>query len=396
MKSLRLFPVIFALVVSGTASAEDTCLASPTNDTNGRGGKTTVSSRFGVWRDGHTHSGLDFQTMPKPAGRHPLTAASDGVIVLANVASGAGNALYIKRPNGDVIAYWHMSSYSPKITARQPGWDQVKAGEFLGYAGGTGTFKSGAVKEEAYPVHLHFNYGVPDGTGLRNRGLGRKSDGTIIKERAAQVVGKGDKDKKPLYSGTYHTDPAPYFCDDYEINDGHTELIASFGKTIKQQHQAVYGNVTPGGKPPELTAVAADTAAKGEAQAEAAAKGDVAALSEGYGDGLSYGYVPEASFGSFLNWSPLAMMLTEARRRFNSWMWQTMINKASTRALYIDYLKAIAVENYMEEVAQRKREKIQMLIALYALQKSAHRGNGPTDPKAQEALQQQLRRLTGG
>ena len=383
----RLLFVLWLLSAFGTAMAEDTCMATPTGD------PTVVTSRFGVWRGGHVHAGLDFRAR----GAKPLLASSEGKVVFAGTMQGYGNSIVIKRPNGDLISYHHMSAFAEKFNKNGVG-KEVKAGEALGFSGISGLEEYGSKAQE----HLHFNYGTSDNGGYG--GMGQTSGGNFPSDKVANVSKSHPTSTSELKNkvflgnvGKLFTDPAPYFCDDYPIQDGGKLQDYGYGTTIKQQHEAVYGNIATGGKPPEITAAAMDADAKAEAQAqkqaEAAARGDVFVLDKSYGDGLPYGMMPQSVIGDWLSQSPLAMMLTEARRRFDSWLWQTSLNFMSTSALYIEYLKILAVENYMEEVAQRKRERIQMLLALYILQKTAQKEN---DPLARAAQNTHTRRLANG
>ncbi|MBD4506822.1 M23 family peptidase, partial [Xanthomonas citri pv. citri] len=47
----------------------------------------------------------------------------------------------------------------------------------------------------------------------------------------------------------YKTDPAPFFCKASPFKD--KSLDAILGADTKEQHQIVFGNVPPGGSPPD-------------------------------------------------------------------------------------------------------------------------------------------------
>jgi len=65
------------------------------------------------------------------------------------------------------------------------------------------------------------------------------------------------------------------------------------------------------------------------------------------------------------------MMMTEATRRFSDSEWNNSITHVSSRALWVDYNRAIGVSNYMAEAIYRKKEKVEALLAVYTSQKLA-------------------------
>jgi len=67
------------------------------------------------------------------------------------------------------------------------------------------------------------------------------------------------------------------------------------------------------------------------------------------------------------------MMSTEAKRRFSDAQWSTNVVKVSSRALWVDYVRAVGVSTYMEEAIREKKERVEALLALYTSQKLAAR-----------------------
>ncbi|GAA4641399.1 peptidoglycan DD-metalloendopeptidase family protein [Gordonia humi] len=90
-------------------------------------------------RWGTFHGGID---MAAPLGT-PIHAATDGVVVQAGPASGFGNWVQIKAPDGTITMYGHMASSGVKVSKG----DKVTAGDVIALVGSEG-FSTGP--------HLHF------------------------------------------------------------------------------------------------------------------------------------------------------------------------------------------------------------------------------------------------
>jgi hypothetical protein len=89
----------------------------------------------------------------------------------------------------------------------------------------------------------------------------------------------------------------------------------------------------------------------------------VADPSDFISDSDGYGALPEAPFGDYATMSPLEMILTEADRRLSSDNWQKKITQVSSRALWLDYVKVIAAENYLRHLNYKKKENIEVQLA---------------------------------
>ena len=76
-----------------------------------------VTGTFGELRPNHFHSGLDLKSKTGSVGQ-PVFAAAEGYIDQIKVqASGYGNVLYVKHPNGYTTVYAHLDKFSPAIAA---------------------------------------------------------------------------------------------------------------------------------------------------------------------------------------------------------------------------------------------------------------------------------------
>ena len=88
-------------------------------------------------------------------------------------------------------------------------------------------------------------------------------------------------------------------------------------------------------------------------------------------DADGFGSLPTPPLGDIESMSPAEMMATEARRRFADAQWNIDIIKVSSRALWVDYLRALGVSSYMNEALRQKKERVEALLALYTAQKLA-------------------------
>lgn len=341
-----------AALVAMTPALADTCMVSPTE-------KQTVSGRFGKFRGGgagnfgsanqkpHMHDGLDFSTS---GASQPLYATTDGKITFIGNRRSAGNAILIERSNGDVVAYYHMSGFATGLKQGA----EVKAGQYIGISGNT--------PSDAMVKHLHFTYGTAQKDEARAKAFTQSaSKGTFNPAQLPfafnQQQGIGWK-----------TDPAPYFCATFPIQDGNPQHYPILGKDTKEQHAILFGSVPPGGVAPNVKFEPAQVAAANADAALAAAEGKSPA--EWLSDQDGYGSLPTAPIGGYQTMSAHEMLLTEAGRRFSDAEWNVNITKVSSRALWSDYTHAVGVSNYVAEVVYRKKERVEALLATYTAQKT--------------------------
>jgi murein DD-endopeptidase len=348
--------LLAALATVAGAAMADTCMVSPT-------AKETVSGRFGKFRNGgaanhgssnqqpHMHDGLDFSTSNA---NQPVFASDAGTITLAGAHGSAGNTIMIKRTNGDIVAYYHLSGIASGLAAGMT----VKAGQQLGLSGNT---NRGSESVGKMLKHLHFVYGTAQKDDARakafpeNAGRGPFNPGQLP-AAFNQQQGIGWK-----------TDPSPYFCKTYAIQDGNPAQYPVLGKDTKEQFAILFGSVPAGGTPPNIKFESSQVAAANSDVAIANAAGTTAVAMLKDSDG--YGSLPTAPIGGYDTMSTSEMMLTEATRRFSDANWNTNITKVSSRALWVDYNRAIGVSNYMAEAIYRKKERVEALLATYTAQK---------------------------
>lgn len=355
---------LFALMISfGWCAAEsvafaDSCMVPPTD-------RQVVSGRFGKFRGGgdgnfgsanqkpHMHDGLDFSTS---GASQPIYATSDGVITFIGRRGTAGNAILIRRASGDVVAYYHLAGFADGLARGS----QVTAGQQLGLSGNT--------PSTAMVKHLHLTYGTA-----------QKDEARAAAYSANALKGPFNPAQLPPVFNRqadigYKTDPAPYFCQTFSIQDGHPAHAAVLGGDTKAQHEILFGNVPSGGVPPNVEFEPGQVIAGNAdaALAEADGKSTVDYLSDTDG----YGALPTAPIGGYDTMSPREMMLTEAGRRFSDFDWNSNVTKVSSRALWVDYNRAKGVSNYLDEQLLKKKERIEVLLATYTSQRMAGLNGG--------------------
>jgi hypothetical protein len=366
-KKYATFATLCALELCVMESAmPQTCLVQLSSATGGY----VATDRFGIRRENTAHAGQDIRS----AKGDKLYAGADGTVAYIGVMGGGGNTFVIKLNNGDHINYMHMSSYADRFKDRsnkeKDGTPKkVKAGELIGYAGGT-NYKNGALtasgKENGgYTPHLHFEYGIQKSSDVKDKVVSKNDikNGITIRQ-----VNGGNKHVLPHAQGAaYRTDPAPYYCNDIPFKtdpsppvpfqiEGEGKLY--LGKSVREQYNILYNTNIPGTVPGSPQQVAAAAQQKG---AEAAGKPVEDWLSDTDGSGS----LPLPSFGDYADMSPIQMLLTEAQRRFVDANWQSNLSKVSSRALWADYVRMTAVDNYLREASLRKQERIEALWAAY-------------------------------
>lgn len=365
--TLRLACTLAALAAAGVASsvaAQSSCLVSPTT-------KEVVSGRFGKFRAGgaanfgsttvtpHMHDGLDFSTSNSQV---PLYSVTEGTVLFVGPRGSAGNALLVKRDNGDIVAYYHMSGFAPGIEKGAT----VTPGELVGISGNT---NAGNSSVGGMARHLHFVYGVAQED--RDRAKAFPSN-----------AAKGPFDPGQLPSTFnrqtgigWKTDPSPYFCKTYPIQDGHPEDAAILGGDTKAQYQKLFGSVPPAGGVPasstQFSVGEVEAANQDAALALAAGSGGSSGTGGMLSDVTGYGSLPQAPIGDYDTMSRREMLLTEADRRFSSADWNASITKVDSRALWVDYLKAVGLGNYLSKAIYEKRARIEALLAVYEALKMA-------------------------
>jgi murein DD-endopeptidase len=351
-KSIIYRALLFTLLAGTTTiAATATCMVSPTT-------MSVVTGRFGKFRPGgagnlgsgnskpHMHDGLDFGTGGTSA---PLYATTDGVVTWATQRGSAGNTVMIKRDNGELAVYYHLAYLNVKKG------DTVTAGQVIGQSGRSGMMPNGA-------IHLHFIYGVKNADDSRAKSFSIDA----VKNPAFNPAQLPNAINKKDFG--YPTDPSPHFCTTFPINDGNAGLSPILGADTKAQYTKLFGSAPAMGVIPATQFDATQVAAANGDALQAAALG-ATTMAAVLSDTDGYGALPSPPIGDYETMSPAEMLSTEARRRFSDAEWNTNIPKVSSRALWVDYLRAIGVSNYLNDAIARKKERVEAMLALYTSQK---------------------------
>ena len=247
--------------------------------------------------------------------------------------------------------YYHLSYIAVKEG------DKVQAGQEIGRAGSTGMKPGGA-------VHLHFIYGVPNADDARAKTFSADAN----KNPTFNPAQLPNAISKQSTAFNYATDPSPYFCKTYPIqNDG---LYPVLGSDTMAQYNKLFGAAPPMGVPPTTQFDPVQVAAANGDALQAAAKG-ATSMSSVLNDADGYGSLPSPPIGDYETMSPAEMMSTEAQRRFADSEWNKSITQVSSRALWVDYLRAMGVSAQLNAAIRQKKERMEALMALYTSQKLA-------------------------
>lgn len=355
--ALFLVLAVAGLPEAAQAQSAGACMISPTQ-------KEVVSGRFGKYRPGgagnhgsavktpHMHAGLDFSTNGASL---PVYATTDGVVTVASYSRSAGNMVYIKRDNGDVVSYMHLSGFADGIRVGA----RVSAGQQIGLSGNT--------PSAAMAKHLHLEYGTARQDEARAKAFSSQAHAgpfspgqlpSVVNQRA----GLG-----------WRTDPSPYFCETFAIQDGHPEHHPILGRDTKAQHEILFGNVPEGGVAPNAQYDDVAVAAANMDAMMGSAHGQLPAF--GLSDSDGFGALPQPPLGDYDTMSPLEMLLTEGMRRFGSAQWNTNVTQVSSRALWVDYNLAQGVATRLDMEILRKKERIDALLAAVVAAKGSALGD---------------------
>ena len=338
------------LAASSASVLAETCMVSPTSrqEVSGRFGKFRGGGGSGTYGSGnskpHMHDGLDFSTGGSSA---PLFATTAGRVTYARLRGSAGNTVMIKRDSGELVVYYHMLVISVKEG------DTVTAGQPIGRSGNTGMKPNGA-------IHLHFIYGVP------NPGDARATSFSVDAAKNPAFNPAQLPNAVKLRDFGYATDPSPHFCQTFPIQgDG---LGSVLGTDTKTQYSRIFGATPPMGVPPAAQFDATQVASANGDALQAQAQG-ATSIAGALSDTDGFGALPSAPLGNYETLSPAEMLATEARRRFSDTEWNNNVVLVSTRALWVDYLRALGVSTYLNEAVRQKKERVEALMAVYTSQK---------------------------
>lgn len=351
-------------------------------------GNLVVTTRFGMARtnsngSARTHAGLD---MVNTNGDHRLYAIADGTVIANEWMTGGGNYIRVRRKeNNDVYQYLHLANRSPVNVGTE-----VKKGDFLGIMGNTGASRG---------THLHFDYAVnqKEGTRARNAWLGSSNSGANANPfQNITTIGLN----KNGMAGYYVTDPTPYLKNDIPINASAYKNY--LGSTIRQQFNILYGANLPvgsGATQPKFSGLKFQLPSGYGATDEQLAKVNVSVIEarqkalengeitedQAYNPNVTYRELEDIfrDTGQVGESEPIKIDIgddqtvkghieTLAFKRFSSSGWAQDLVKASNRSLWVEFLNMELVKNHIKTELMRQNERIEALLASYAVAKARY------------------------
>lgn len=338
MRNFRLLLLlIVALLPSGRALA-DACLADPVAIS-----PNVVTSPFGKARNlpqynGETkiHWGVDFRAKQGDGSAADLVAADSGTVVGAGFwGAGYGNRVALKRSNGDVLIYSHLSKVEPRLKSGAAigfreqdspalGSLQVSQGTKLGVAGGTANHMT----ENERAVHLHLEYV----TGFGGTSLRETNDGTNTTR------------------SRYMRNALDYMCaapQNTDQNDG-----------------------APTGTPVPASAGQAEVARRTQPTVT---------------DKERYGEPDAPPYETYAGLSESQMLEAEMLRRALDSEWEVNLTRMSKRGLWVEIARLEGVLAWLNQKVSEKRQRVEGMVAALA----ASRANDVVSPgvaKMQDAL----------
>lgn len=359
----------------------------------GEGRETINKSPVGFGTYGH--QGIDIAATTKTK----LFAVADSR-VLASVSTGSGGGIgtVLQPINGpDIVAvYWHQSKLTDKVRDKS---GTVKAGEHIGWAGGTTAATLNQSGKNQLPVHLHFGVGVPNKSDSLAVTISNRPTSSA---KIYRLGLSGDNSAGNANFGGknyYWTNPAPYLSKDVIIRTTKQPdpLVKYIGNSIRSQYNALTGsNLTlgPGAQSGSLAhqipkLKITNSGVPSSVATEKSQMGVVILLEQGGADDL-LGRT-EISAEEYAQYAPPRTIFTGSNdevpidvgdgditqseliakigtSRFNNPEWQKQLANVSMRGMLIEYLNAINAKNFIQKEMIRQKERIESLYAAWTAQ----------------------------
>lgn len=373
----------------------------------GRAKKDKYPRGFGTYG----HQGIDISAPLNTK----LHAVADSVVVgSVDTGGGGGIGTALKPLNGPdiVVVYWHQS----KITKAASYRNEVKAGEHIGYVGGTSTPRLGA--KNVLASHLHIGVGVPSPSEAVNLWLNNAPKDSAKFYKVGLGGTSASRTKSFQGKSYYWTNPAPYLSKDVlmrsSLGDG-DPLIKYLGNSIRSQYNALTGAnlaLGPGAKKgiyadkiPKLKI--ANNGVPSSMATEAARAAVVGVLEGGDADQilgqdsitpeeLAFYAPPRTIFTG--NSSEMKIDIGDGditqqeliakigNSRFGNPEWQSQLIGLSMRAMLIDYLNTINAANFIKKEMILQKERIESLYAAWSSQVTKSKLSGSLQASMEKAV----------
>lgn len=334
-RALAIATLALGQVALPSAARADACLAEPvdipTNMVTSTFGKTRLLDHYAAPR---IHWGVDFQARnpSNPAQGAQLKAVDNGTVIGAGWwGNGYGNRVALRRANGDIVTYNHMSMVDPKLKGGSlvgfagggvgVGTTQVSVGDILGVAGGTGSH----MERPDYPIHLHLEYVTGyGGVKLRETNDGRDSTRSHYLRNALE-----------------------YSCKTYSFAPGAGPVTSGTG----------------GGAPTPSTAGAAAAASEAVPVStdqifEAQQTQPTVTAQE------RYGFPDAPPYDSYDGLSEAQITDAEMTRRMLDSEWEVKLTGWSTRGILAEIARMHGVKLWLDAKIEQKKRRIEAIQAM--------------------------------
>ena len=339
--------VIFLAGVGACAQLAAQCIAPPF------GGKPFEgSSPFGVWRSSGSngwHMGVDLVNNDTRARKHPpLYAPFDGTATLKMGNGAAGNTIDIRRADGMVATFMHLHSAAPALRNRVS--TPVKAGQVIGFTGGTGG---------DYSEHLHLGMKLPTNAALDVRGKLMEGGGTKGNRKNLPFTADQIKSGYRPKSSMVYVDPQFWITPQFPWQAG-----------IPQKYSLAHA----GGK--SLPATCTATASSAQQHMKDVHGGDPSSMdaeqlkAAGIEDGGKVGLVDAPDTTSYADLSEREIIRSEVQRRMTDAGWAEQVAGAGKRGLLIELARIRAVQLFVDQRIEEKKKRVEALYAVLIASRS--------------------------
>lgn len=367
----------------------------------------TGAGRFGEGRESknkspvgfgtYGHQGIDMAATTKTK----LYAVADSrILASVNTGGGGGIGTVLQPINGpDIVAvYWHQSKLTDKVRNKS---GTVKAGEHIGWAGGTTAPTLNQSGKKQLAVHLHFGVGVPNDSDALAATLYNRPTSSAGIYKLGLGGGGGNAGTTAKFGGKnyYWTNPAPYLSKDVIIRTTKQPdpLVKYIGNSIRSQYNALTGANLPLGPGAQEGSLAKqipklkikNSGVPSSVATEKAQMGVVVLIEQGNADELLGR--SEISSEEYALYAPPRTIFTGSNdevtidvgdgditqseliakigtSRFNNSEWQKQLANVSMRGMLVDYLNAINAKNFIKKEMIHQKERIESLYAAWTAQ----------------------------
>lgn len=333
-----------AVLAAAPSALADACLADPI-DIN----PITITSTFGKTRNlahysaPRVHWGVDFHARKGSTGAD-LLAADNGTVIGAGFwGSGYGNRVAIKRDNGDILIYSHLSKVDPSLKSGGSvgfkdagsgvGQIRVSSGQKVGVAGGTSDHMD---HSDGLPVHLHLEY-VTNYAGSKLR---ETNDGTDTTR------------------SRYMRNVLSYMCKTYRFTADAGTVTQGTGGAAPAP---TGGSITANSNVPN-----SDDQAKEALQAQ-----------PNVTEKERYGMPDAPPYETYEGMSESQIIEAEMLRRQLDTEWETHLTEWSERGIWVEIARMRAVKLWLKARLQEKYSLIEGMLAV----KLAYRTNEYYNPR---------------